>query len=44
MLINKLNELSENIFKKSKKNKNPIDPLLCFDCEGFSEGKQNKVK
>ena len=44
MLINKLNELSENILKKSKKNKNPIDPLLCFDCEGFSEGKQNKVK
>ena len=42
MLINKLNELSENILKKCKKNKNPLDPLLCFDCEGFLEGKQKK--
>jgi hypothetical protein len=37
LLINKLNELSENILRKITKNRKSAQPFVMFDYEDFSE-------
>ena len=44
LLINKLNELSENILRKIvKKTEKTLNPLLCLITKTFQREEQNKV-
>ena len=44
LLINKLNELSENILRKIVKNRKTLNPLLCLITKTFKREEQNQLE